>query len=515
MEHLRQILRLHSRGVSRRQIAKDLGIYKGTVNKYVKLAEMDPLSINELLALEDHRLEARFCKGNTAYTDDRFDFLSSHLEDYMKELEDPHVTKYILWLEYCREAPGGHYSYAQFCHHLSQHRSSRKPSFILAPEREGGMYLFVDFAGDTMEYVDPQTGEITRVQVFVASLPASDYHFAVAVRSQQVEDFLDAMRQCLEHIGGVPTYVVTDNLKAAVVKSDRYQPTINDMMLQFANHYGFSVLPARAYHPKDKALVENGVKLIYRDVYAALRKRVFFSLEEINIAMEEMMLLHNRRRMQQHQYTREERFLSVDKPKLSPLSVDRFEIKSVTQLTVDGSSHVYLGRDKHHYSVDYHHIGKKVKVVYTNTLVEIFLGTEKLASHLRDRTPGAYTTVASHLPSYHQDYQKLSPQRYIERARRVSEALGKVMERIFSSRNGQSMPEHFYASCDGLMHLQKTTEPFIFDMACELALQYDQCRYGFIKQLVKSKCAGYELTMSESADMTPRNSNTRGRAYYN
>jgi transposase len=90
----------------------------------------------------------------------------------------------------------------------------------------------------------------------VACLPYSDYSFAIAVSSQRVEDFLYALSSCLQELGGVPDILIPDNLKSAIVKANRYEPDINRAMDDFANHYGTTVIPARAYKPKDKAYVK-------------------------------------------------------------------------------------------------------------------------------------------------------------------------------------------------------------------------------------------------------------------
>ncbi|MBW3545683.1 MAG: DDE-type integrase/transposase/recombinase, partial [Bacteroidetes bacterium] len=106
-------------------------------------------------------------------------------------------------------------------------------------------------------YMNKTTGEIIECQLFVACLPYSDYSFAMVVRSQSTEDFLHALTCCLQHLGGVPQALVPDNLKAAVIKANRYEPDINRLLEDFANHYGTTVVPARAKRPQDKALVEN------------------------------------------------------------------------------------------------------------------------------------------------------------------------------------------------------------------------------------------------------------------
>src|SRR5690606_34723583 len=166
------------------------------------------------------------------------------------------------------------YSYAQFCHHLLQYRLSSKPSMVM--EHKPGDKLYLDYAGKKLSYIDKETGEEIFVQVFVACLPYSDYCFAMAVRSQKIEDFIHALSCCLNDLGGVPQTLVPDNLKAAVIKANAYEPDINRALEDFANHYGTTVTPARPLKPQDKSSVENQVKLIYSRVYPKIRHSQFF-----------------------------------------------------------------------------------------------------------------------------------------------------------------------------------------------------------------------------------------------
>lgn len=359
MNKIKQALRLHLDGESNRSIGRKLDLYKGTVNKYITLAESCGLPIPVLLSMEEPEIERVLTGGNPAYSDSRFQDLKERLPYIASELERKHMTMFLLWREYRTNNPDG-YGYTQFCYHVNQYTEAQKPSFVLSPDREGGQYLFVDFAGDTMSYVDLDTGEEVKCQIFVASLPASDYGFAMAVKSQTVDDFLYALECCLRHIGGVPKIIVTDNLKASVVKADRYEPEINRSMEDFAEHFGCVTIPARSGKPKDKALVENHVKLTYQNVYAPLRNRQFFSIDELNAAIAEQMILHNQRRMQRLPFTREERFISIDKPALKPLRAERFEIKYRCELLVNQNSFIYMGRTKNYYSVPYQFIGQKV-----------------------------------------------------------------------------------------------------------------------------------------------------------
>jgi len=511
MSKVKQMLRLHQNGVSNRQIAKELSIDKETVNRYVKRARRDPLALNELLKLDDPVLQHRMTGGNPAYPDNRFEVLKGKLSYFEKELERKHVTLKTLWEEYIAEEPDG-YSLTQFRYHFRQHTKARRktPSSILKDLYVPGEKLFIDFAGDTMEYIEIETGEVVKVQVFVACMPATDYGFAMAVPSQKSEDFIYALTSCFQALGGVPKIIVSDNLKSAVIKTDPYEPQINRIMEDMANHYGCVVIPARPRRPKDKGLVENHVKIVYNRVYAQLRNRKFFSIEELNRAIAEKMLAHNRKRMQQHPYTREEHFLATEKDQLQPLTAERFEVRHYTNLKVGLNGCIYLGRDKHYYSVPYIHIGEQAHVIYTRNIIKIYIKGECVAKHIRGYKQGAYTLEKSHLASNTQAYRERSPQYYINRGRAALAELGQVIEYMFATAKVPA--ETFYRGCDGLLKLQRVTDPALFKKACETALLYQRYRYGFIERLIKSKCRGiHEINEEQIPQTFPSHKNIRGK----
>lgn len=514
MSQIKQLLLLKKQGVSNRKAAKTLGINKETVNTYVNKAKADELSIDELLKLDDPVLEHRLLGGTAAYTDERFEVFKEMLPYLQEEMKRKHVTLKLLWEEYIAEHPLSHYSLTQFRYHYNQNTEAKKDnaSTILSDCREGGKELFLDFAGDTMSYVDIDTGEVVKCQAFVAVLAASDYTFVLFVPSQRTEDFVYAVTECLKYIGGVPKMLVPDNLKAAVVKTDRYEPTINKVMEDMANHYGTVVVPARPVHPKDKTNAEGQVKIAaYQRIYAPLRNETFYSLADLNAAVAQKLRNHNQKRMSKHPYTREERFLAVEKPNLKPLPQKDFEIISYADLKVSNNCCVYLGRDKHYYTVPYQYISKTVHVAYTRTLVKVYAEGNLIATHIRDYSEGNYSIVEEHLASKSSEYRALSATRYIERADKVMKELGEVMRHIFY---GSSMPpETHYRTCDGLLSLQRSTDPILFRTACETALKCNRCNYGFIKRLIESRCAGVAQACEETLS-PPEHDNIRGKGQF-
>ena len=506
MSQIKQLIRLHQEGKGKKSIAQILGMSKNTVKVYLQKIEDLPLSPAELLALEEPQLEAKFHGGNPAYKDPRYQNLKNQLEYFARELKRKGVTKQLLWKEYCDSHPQG-YGYSQFCHHLHQYLKTQHPTMVL--EHQPGDKLYIDFAGKKLSYVDAATGEIHSLECFVACLPYSDYVFAMAIRSQRIEDVIPAIVACLMYLGGVPKCLVPDNFKAAVVKAHRHNPTLNQALEDLANHYGITVLPARSGKPKDKSSVENQVKNIYSRVYAPLRHVQFFSLEEVNKAIAEKTLKHNQTRMQQKPYSREEKFIAEEKSHLNALPAEPFELRYYAELTVAKNNHICLGSHRHYYSVPYQYIGKKVKVIYTTRMVRIFLKGQPIAVHKRSFRQGGYTTEKDHLCSQHAHYKDRSPDYYRKRARAASDLLYQVIDNLFKQ---DRYPEQLYRSCEGLLSLQRKTESKTFDRACEIALAHGQCHYPFIYNLI-------ENNMTEQPELwdrpdLPKHKNTRGKGYY-
>ena len=507
MSQIKQLLQLHKQGNKIKFIARTLGISKNTVKSYLNRLQNIKLGIEELLAMDEVELESKFHAGNPAYKEPRFEYLKSHLDYYQKELKRTGVTRYLLWEEYRSSNPQG-YSYTQFVFHLNQQLKASKPSMVLT--HEPAQKLFVDFAGKKLSFVDKQTGEIIECPVFVACLPHSDYCFAMAVRSQGIEDFIHALQTCLKAIGGSPKILVPDNLKAAVIKTSKYEPELNQALEDFCNYYKMTIVPARVAKPKDKALVENQVKLIYTRVYAKLRNQMFFDLPSLNEAIKVKIQKHNQTRMQQKDYCREERFLANEKPLLQSLPEDDYEVKYYRNLKLQQNNHICLRCDHHYYSAPFQYIGQETKVIYTRSMVRIYTQGQMVAIHPRNYQKGGYTTITDHLCSTHQHYKKLSPAYYIYRAEKTSDALHQIIKLLF---DGGRPPEQNYKTCDGLLNLYTKTNPDIFNQACNHALDCKCYSYRFILKIIENfnKTGGPELIPDIPS---PKHSNIRGKEYY-
>jgi len=506
MSQIKQLLRLHQQGKGIKTIARELGMSKNTVKSYLAKIRTGELEIPELFEMDDPVLESKLFAGSPSYKEERYNHLKDKLAAYSSELKKVGVTRYILWQEYRVTNTTG-YSYTQFCFHLNQYQKAQDPSMVL--QHKPGEKLFIDFAGKRLSYIDKNTAEIIECQIFIACLPYSDYSFVMAVRSQGIEDFILALASCLKEIGGVPQTLVPDNLKSAIVKADKYEPDVNRVLDDFANHYQTTVTPARVRKPKDKALVENQVKLVYSRVYAKLRNQYFFDIHSLNMAIKEKAKEHNQTRMQQKDYCREEKFISDEKHTLQPLPCEMFEIKHYKQLKASKNNHVYLSCDKHYYSVPFKHTGSKVKVIFTRSMVYIYAKGEQIAAHIRNYGKGGYTTQKDHLCSHHQHYLDRSPEYYMELAQKHSPTLHLLAQKIFGQ---PKYPEQLYRTFDGLLSLSRKTEKPVFEKACKIAIENKIYSYKFIQNIIENKMEEEKGVWIQKT--LPLHENTRGAAYY-
>ena len=189
------------------------------------------------------------------------------------------MTLQLLWEEYQRGNEQA-YKYTSFCVKYRAWAQSLKRS--MRQVHIAGERLFVDYAGQTVPIIDAATGEISRAQIFVAVLGASNYTYACSTATQGSADWVGSIIGSLEFIGGVPRLSVPVQPRALIARPDRYEPAVNRLVDEFCGHYDVAVLPARPAHPRDKPKVEVGVQVVERWILARLRNRRFFSLPELN-----------------------------------------------------------------------------------------------------------------------------------------------------------------------------------------------------------------------------------------
>lgn len=194
---------------------------------------------------------------------------------------------------------------------------------------------------------------------------------------------------------------------------------------------------------------------------------------------------------------------------LSPLPKEVFQVKQYKELTVGKNGHIYLAEKKNYYSVPYHLIGQKVKVIYTKTRVHIYAKGEQVAVHLRSFREAHYTTNEHHLASHHKHYKDRSPDYYIKKAAAINPSLMTLVERLFQQ---DIHPEKLYRSCDGVLRLARSTPALTLEKACRIALENKMYNYAFLNNIISNKMVNQESSTPEKP--LPKHDNVRGQEYY-
>lgn len=506
MSKLRSILKLHCQGYSKLQISTTTGVSRNTVKKYIKHFSALLTGWEELSKLKDKDLDALFNKAPEKAPVQRLEEVFEYFATNEKRMRQRGMTILKLWLEYYAQYQQG-YSRTSFYTQYNRWKNRTRPTMHM--EHKAGDKVFVDYAGEKLKIVDTETGEIKSVEVFVAILGASQLTYVEAVESQQTEDFITACENALHYFGGAPNAIVPDNLKSAVVKSNRYEPSLNENFEAFADHYGMAALPARAYKPRDKALVEGAVKIAYNRIYTNLPSALSTSVEELNGHILPLLEQHNNSAFTGRKYCRRQQFEEMEKAALQPLPEKRFELRRSLTVTVMKNGHVCLGIDKHYYSIPYAHIGKKVRLLYAKSTVEVFYKYELLASHKRVRSPHNYTTDPAHLATQHQYLAEWNPEFFLAQARAIHPDVALFIDQVLKKKQH---PEQAYKSCQGILSFAKRVGTERLIKACQRSHCYGLYHYKAIDKILRNKLDMIDTEPEQPA--MPDHENIRGEKYY-
>ena len=478
MRKVSEAARLKSLGLSNRKIAKSCGIARSTVADYLARLDKACLSWPFPPDLTEEALNTRLFTGPEFRGPDQNRPVPEWAHIH-KELHRKAVTKQLLWEEYLESYPDG-YRYSQFCERYR--RWSKTIDVCMRQTYRAGEKLFVDYAGMTIPVTNPETGEIQRAQIFVATLGASHYIYCEATWTQQLPDWIGSHCRAYEYLGGVTEIASPDNLKSGVTRACRYDPDVNKTYADMARHYDTAVIPRRPRKPRDGAKVETGVQIIERQVLARLRDRTFFSLAELNQAIKDLTEQVNNRPFQKLDYTRLELFNELDKPALKPLPLSRYEFADFLTPTVNIDYHIEI--KGHYYSVPCELRGQKLDVRLTVRMLEVLHKNRRVTSHVRDDRKGKYSTKAEHMPKAHREHAKWTPSRIIQWARKIGPSCAACAEHIIEAR---MHPEQGYRACLGIVRLSKSYESSRVEAACRRALALDVCSYQSIKSILKTE----------------------------
>jgi transposase len=471
MNHLRELIYRLRAGESQRRIAKDLCLSRTTVSKYQKWAEtqghLDP---NRPLP-DDATLAAALGKAPEPPR------VESSVEPYREIVQgwvDQGVEMTAIWqhLQDDYRYSGSYSAVRRFVSKLCP----RTPEAFVRVHTAPGEEAQVDFASVGQLY-DPLSGRLRRAYVFVATLCYCRHQYAEFVFDQKVATWIGLHQRAFESWGGVPRRIVLDNLKAAVVKVLVHDPVLGEAYRRMAQHYRFVIHPTRPRTPRHKGKVENGVHYVQRNFMAG---REFLDIHTAN--------QHLRTWVQERAGTRDHGtthqsplylFHEYERAALLPLPEQPFTLREIKPVTVHPDCHVSI--DKSYYSVPSIYVGHTLDAYISERFVEIYQGTELVATHNRSLQPGEWHTRLEHYPQHKAAYLERTPAYCRQVAARIGPATSEVIETLLNDR-----PLYRLRSVQAILRLEETVGAERLESACARALYFGDPSYRRIKTILNS-----------------------------
>jgi len=506
MKKIREVLRLrYEANLSQKKIAISVSVGEGTVWRYLDRAKKANLVWPLPKEMNDIELENLLFPPLERNPEEAIplpDFEKVH-----KELKRKGVTLHLLWEEYLEQHTNG-YKYSRFCILYKEWADTR--DLWMPQQHKAGEKIFIDYAGLTMP-ITLANGQVHKAQIFIGTLGASNFTYVEATMTQNLSDWTGSHVRMFSYFGGVSELLVPDNLKAGVTACHRYDPEMNHTYLKLAEHYQCAIMPARVRAPKDKSKVEKAVKDIETQILARLRNHIFFSLEELNKAIRELLEDFNNRSFQKIKGCRRSLYEEIEKACLKPLPSNQYSFAEWQKKRVGKNYHVEV--QSHYYSAPHSLVGKKVDVRISEKVIEVFYKNERHASHIRNNdNSGKYTTIHAHRPPRHRHHAECTPEYLMKKAEEIGDNTKKLIQKILNDPSiHQSQRER---SCLGIVRLVKSYQKNRLDQACKRGLEVGISSCKRLESMLKAGLEQVESQNSEAKKLPQSHEFLRGPSYY-
>lgn len=510
MIQYRKILELHLSHIAQRTISSSTGNARQTVSDVIKQAKMKGLE--ELTdAMTNQWLEDFLFPEKQAIEKGYFPI---NWDEIHQELMKKNVTLKLLHHEYEDKARRHHkipYAYRTFCENYGKH--AKKYKLTMPIRRKPGELIETDWAGSTLGLRDRETGETIKVYIFIATLPYSQYSYVEGFLDMKTESWLTAHINAFNYFGGVSEVLVPDNLRTGVVKSDKYDPIINEAYRELADYYQTVVVPARVRTPKDKASVEGAVGHISRQIIAALRYYQCFSLDQLNQELLAKLADINRTDFQKRKGSRQQIFEEEEKSHLHPLPRTTYKIAKWKTSKVQLNYHIQV--ERMYYSVPYEYVQNDVSSRLTKDLIEVYFKDIRIASHKRLKGEiGQYATNPDHMPNHHRKYLNHTPDSCLNWASDVGNQTLRLVQYLLDT----TVEKKALISLMALKNLEKKYTLTEIEVASQTVLKVStNPTLGLVKSVLERNKKKSKLTDAHPHKEPPTGNDygfTRGANYF-
>lgn len=458
--NLLSIKQLHAQGWSQRKIARELGVSRDAVARHLKqttdLASPmrsveDSNKAKAPTGSEEQPNSSNKAKAPTGSGSLCQPFRETILAKLEQNLSAQRIFQDLV-LEHGFE--GKYHSVRRFIAKLNQANPLPFRRIEVAPGQEAQ----IDFG--TGAPITCEDGKRRRTHVLRVVLSHSRKGYSQAVYQQTTDNFIHCIESAFRHFGGVPKTIVPDNLKAAVLKADWYDPELNPKLRSFSEHYGTVVLPTKPRTPRHKGKVERGVDYVQEN---ALKGKTFRTLEEQN-----EYLLHWEATVADtriHGTTKQQVlkvFEEVERKALEKLPLEYFPCFQEGQRKVSRDGHVAV--NKSYYSVPPEHLGRTMWVRWDSRVVRVFNGAMRQICVHATVTPGRFSTLDEHIAS-----EKIHPIErgtdwLLKKASNIGENAKSWSHGLVAHRGIEAIRVLY-----GLLNLSNKHPSAVIDKACEIA----------------------------------------------
>lgn len=443
----KQILELHAQGMTARKIAKVLKVSRNTIRRLVNnkiLVPPGPLVPTWAKTIDWDKVRLEISRG-------------TQMNILAREHAADKVSYVQFWRQFYKTYPD-------------------VPAVTMRLDHKPGEKMFFDYT-EGIDIVDPSTGEVRITSLCCGVMAMSSYTYGEFTFTQKRDDLIRSMENAFRYFGGVSPYVTVDNQKAAVNAAHWYDPDVNPAFVDFANHWGFAVIPARPYRPRDKAGNECGIGVIQRQFFQEVREQKFYSLEELNKAFRIYCERLNSAVMKDWGVSRLDRFLG-ERELLKPCALQNWEVAEWKPAKVHADCHVQVL--KKFYSVPFKYVGQEVRVKVTSKLIEIFdRDLNPLAAHARLLGKEIYSTDSRHYPEEKVALTQFS----VAIALKGSERVGPETTKLVGELLNGPYPLKYLRRVQGILRLHQSgrVSHAGLEYACKMGLLYGKMQFKYLQ----------------------------------
>lgn len=346
----------------------------------------------------------------------------------------------------------------------------RKEQIFIRIHTEPGQEAQVDF-GYAGRLPD-NNGKLRKTWIFNMRLSYSRYDYYEKVYDQKVETFIQCHINAFEFFGGVPDSVRIDNLKAAILEANFYEPIYQKVYQDFANYYGFKSIPCKINSPNHKGKVESGVKYVKGNFF---KGRSFTSGRDCDNQLKDW---NKKANLRIHGTTRkvpQELFEQKEKRLLHNLPKEPFQIATPGTRKVYHDCHIYVNYN--YYSVPYEYVGYEIDIELSKDLVKAYYKGREIAVHKKLTGKGEFSTITSHYPAY----KIYSETAYQEKYQVKMAKVGSYAEQLFLAMKENN--NYWLRASQGILSLTKRYSKNVVNLACRRALAYEAYYYRVVKSI--------------------------------